>query len=206
MSVARLPSPLVPLVVLAMAWIGPATGATVVRLGTLDLVDRSQLIFHGTVQSHHVTRAASSDAIVTKVAFRVLDTIKGRPHGTYVELEFLGGTLDGTTLSVSDLTIPPVGEEGIYFVEQFDHPQVHPLLGWWQGHFLVRYDERGRRITTTRDLEPVYDFTPRHALQRDGISGGSADGVINAATPQAPAPLAPEDFMARVRQIAEGRR
>jgi hypothetical protein len=191
---------------LALAWSASAMGATVVQVGTLDLVERSELIFHGTAQSHLVTRSGNSDTIVTRVVFRVQDVLKGPPRGETVELDFLGGTIGGTTLSVADLTIPPVGEEGVYFVEQLDHPQVNPLYGWWQGQFLVRHDDRGRLVVHAHDLEPVYDLEPRSALARHDISAGIAEGVVTHPTPASARPLSLEEFKAQVQQMVEARR
>lgn len=191
---------------LALAWCIPAIGATVVHVGTLDLVERSDLIFHGTVQSHLVTRSGNSDTIVTRVVFRVQDVLKGPPRGETVELDFLGGTIGGTTLTVSDLTIPPPGEEGVYFVEQLDHPQVNPLFGWWQGQFLVRHDDRGRRVIHAHNLEPIYDLEPQSALARQAISDGAAEGVITHPTRDSARPLSLEEFKTRVRQMAEAPR
>jgi hypothetical protein len=191
---------------LAFAWPYQAGAASVARVGTIDLVDNSRLVFHGTVLSHLVGRSAETGDIVTRVTFDVHDTLKGRPPGDMVELQFLGGSLNGETLSVSDLTVPPIGEEGIFFVEQLDHPQVNPLYGWWQGEFLVRHDAAGRKVVHTHELEPVYDFAPRTALERRGLSVGAAEGVVTSpAVPSAPA-LSLDDFKSRLRgMLGNGR-
>ena len=191
---------------LAFAWSAPVGAASVARVGTSDLVANSRLVFHGTVLSHRVGRSAETGDIVTLVAFAVHDTLKGRPPGDTVELQFLGGTLDGETLSVSDLVVPPIGEEGVFFVEQLDHPQVNPLYGWWQGEFLVRHDAAGRTVVHTQGLEPVYDFEPRTALEGRDLSVGAADGVVTSPA-MGPAPaLSLDDFKARVRgMLGNGR-
>ena len=191
---------------LASVWSVPAAAASVALVGTSDLVGQSGLIFHGTVLSQWASRSTESGDIITRVLFRVHDTLKGRTPGDTVELEFLGGSLNGETLSVSDLAVPPIGEEGIFFVEQLDHPQVNPLYGWWQGEFLVRHDASGRKVVHTHELEPVYDFAPRTALERRGLSVGAAEGVVTSpAVPSAPA-LSLDDFKSRVRgMLGNGR-
>jgi hypothetical protein len=40
------------------------------------------------------------------------------------------------------MRLPAVGEVGIYFVESLRERQVHPLVGWSQGHFLERNEEK----------------------------------------------------------------
>lgn len=187
------------LLALSSAWSGAAAAASVVRVGTADLVSQSALIFHGTVASQSVGRSPANGDIVTRVVFNVHDTLKGRPPGDTLELEFLGGTIDGETLSISDLAVPVAGEEGIFFVEQLDQPQVNPLYGWWQGEFVVRHDATGRKVVHTHGLEPVYGWEPRAASKEPAVSVGAADGVVTSpATPSAPV-LSLDDFKVRVR-------
>ena len=187
------------LVALASSWCIPAGAASVARVGTTDLVRESALIFHGTAVSQTVIRSPESGDIVTRVVFQVHDTLKGRPPAESLELEFLGGTLDGESLGISDLTVPPVGEEGVFFVEQLDYPQVNPLYGWWQGEFVVRQDATGRKVVHTHGLEPVYGWEPRKASRARELSVGAADGVVTSpVTPSAPA-LSLEDFKSHVR-------
>ena len=63
--------------------------------------------------------------------------LKGEYAGSTLELRFLGGTVGTARLEVTDMLVPQVAERGIYFVESLSAPQVNPLVGWSQGHFLI---------------------------------------------------------------------
>jgi len=109
------------------------------------------------------SRLESPDGrIATYVRVVVLDRIKGPEVGAELELRFAGGTAAGYTLAIADMVLPAVGETGIYFVESLVERQVHPLVGWSQGHFLERIDGQTGQPAV---------FTPAGRAVR-GISAG----------------------------------
>jgi hypothetical protein len=180
----------------------PARAASVLQLGVADLVRGSQLIFHGTAVDRRTVAGSHHGDIFTRVTFRVDEVIKG-PTVRTLDLDFLGGTLNGVTLEISDMTVPPVGEEGIFFIEQVDRPQVNPIYGWWQGYFVVRHGQGGRKIVTTHDLKPIYDLQPSSAIYAGGISEGAAEGVVTDGAATGRSPLSLADFESSLRRLLE---
>ncbi len=142
----------------------------------------------------------NSRTLRTEVTFEVDEVIKGNLDSDRVTLSFLGGVADGVALRVSDLHIPELGEQGIYFVESLSQPLVNPLMGWHQGHYLIdREQGTGRAMVRTSDGKPVFDLETARAY---GISrGGGAAGVeVRPRTPLE-MPMTPDDFKARIRGI-----
>src|SRR5262245_46648073 len=109
----------------------PAFASSVLQLSFEELVRSSELVFEGRV----VNKRAEVDkrgAIKTYVTFEIQDVYKGAYTGRTVDLAYLGGTVGNSTMEVSDMQQPEIGEKGVYFVESMSNPPVHPLLGWDQ--------------------------------------------------------------------------
>jgi len=152
-----------------------ALPSTVKRLTMGDMVRESALIFEGQVTSVDPRLDANTGRIHSYVTFQILDTIKGAPGQSTVELSFLGGTVGDLKMEVSDLHIPERGERGIYFVQSTSKRMVNPLSGWDQGHFLIVTDTRnGFRVTTRSGLR-ISELTPGET--KPGFSIGTASGV-----------------------------
>ncbi len=181
---------------------GPANSATVVSVGTADLVEGCDFIFHGTAVERWVSAGAQPGSIFTNVKFAVSEVLKGDATRRTVVLSYLGGTLDGLTLSIEGLQVPDVGEEGVYFVERLGRSQIHPLLGWDQGLFHIITDDRGRKTVFTHDLRPVGRID-REKASWDSISTGNAPGVVIAIRESSALPL--DAFKARIRDLVEAR-
>ena len=79
----------------------------------------------------------------------MLDVIKGSNQIDTLELKFAGGTLNGETVRINGLSIPQPGEQGIYFVESTSNKLINPLVGWSQGHFVIKESEGQRMVYTT---------------------------------------------------------
>ena len=180
----------------------PARAASVLQLGVADLVRGSQLIFHGTAVERRIVAGSQDGEIFTRVTFQVHEVVNG-PTVKTLDLDFLGGTLNGVTLEISDMTVPPVGEEGIFFIEQLNRQQVNPIYGWWQGYFVVRHEQGGRKIVTTYDLKPIYDVQPSSAIYTGGISEGAAEGVVTDGAAKGRLPMSIDDFKSSLRRVLE---
>ncbi len=118
------------------------------------LARQSELIFEGEVLSKAVRPSPYTGQPCTYFLFRIIDVIKGSYAQPRIRLCFAGGTLNGVTLRVSDMTMPTVGETGIYFVATLKGEPVHPLLGWQQGHYLIRKDASNRKKVVPAFPEP----------------------------------------------------
>src|SRR5690606_25820734 len=105
-------------------------------------------------------------------------------------------------LEVAEMHIPEEGETGIYFIESLDGSFINPLLGWWQGHFLVHDNEdgvptvtdaRGRDpATLIRLADPMADKLANLKQGRSGLPGTTS-----------PSTVTPENFKQAVREALE---
>ncbi len=189
------------LAVMALLFLPLLAGASSIRQMEMDeIASRAELVFEGVVIARRVVHVPNSRTLRTEVTFEVDEVIKGNLDSDRVTLSFLGGVADGVALRVSDLHIPELGEQGIYFVESLSQPLVNPLMGWHQGHYLIdREQGTGRAMVRTSDGKPVFDLETARAY---GISrGGGAAGVeVRPRTPLE-MPMTPDDFKARIRGI-----
>lgn len=117
---------------------------TVLKVGLDELAKKSEFVFEGKVLSKQVRRSPVTGRPCTYFVFSITDVIKGAQGQPNIELCFAGGSImiDGKmmTMTVSDMTMPTLGETGVYFVDTLNTELTHPFLGWNQGHFLVKED------------------------------------------------------------------
>ena len=186
-------------------WLGTALATSVRETSVTEMAENSAVIFEGVVIDVRA-RKSGRGSIVTEVVFEVLDVIKGRLPQRRLQLEFLGGELQGESQSVAAMNYPELGEKGIYFAEANDRPLVNPLYGWDQGRFLVLKDPTGVERVTTAGKRPVVDVQGSTARFFDapGVaakpSTGVAGGVRVSAT-AADAGLSAGQFKQRIRNL-----
>ncbi len=145
-----------------------AHAASVVQMPFDQLVTDAEVAFEGRVVASESKWNEDRTAILTHVTLEVEDTLKGSLP-VRVQLSFLGGTVDGKTMSVSGLRVPRNGEHGIYFVESTTRRLASPILGWNQGQFRVVNDANGQ-VVLTSDGRPVSGFqatAPSTILRHD---------------------------------------
>jgi hypothetical protein len=171
--------------------------SSVAQVSFDELVASSEFIFEGRA----IGRRAELDSrgmIHTYVTFEVLDVLKGFPAGR-IELRYLGGTVGGLTLDVSDLSLPNESENGIYFVESIGRFQAHPLYGWDQGHFVIA----GERILS-RTGKPITGIESVSA-KAAGLSTGVASGVSVADAGRPGQAMTVREFKQKVREFTRRR-
>ena len=119
-------------------------------------------------------------------------------------------TVGGQRLEVTDLQLPQGGEMGFYFVESLTRPQVNPLVGWSQGHFLIEPRADGRPGVLTAHHEPVFGVSsPEQApvtAAMNTFSKGVAKGVIvqeSLSAMAASAPMPVDEFKRSVRALVQ---
>lgn len=184
-----------------------ANAATIINIGTIDLTNKSELIFEGKVISTR-TEANLQGYIYTYVDFHVLDIIAGAVlEGDQLTLRFTGGVFGELTLDVG-AEIPKVGEHGIYFVESTSLPLVNPLFGWSQGHFTVINGK-----VMAGNARPITKVEAMHTETPFRFSGGVAKGIITmdpkssskqrASINSNAQPISIKEFKAAVRLIRE---
>ena len=88
-------------------------------------------------------------AIKTYVTFRVEDVWKGSV-GAVTQLEFLGGTIGGTTMEVVGMPAFREGQRAVLYVSP-DVRSASPLVGFWHGRMRVERDPYGVDRVRTYD-------------------------------------------------------
>ena len=154
-----------------------AHATSVIEITLEEMLQHSALVFEGRVirvQVHENSRRG----IQTRVTFEVTDVIKGEVKGKQLTLGFLGGTLAGRKLSVSEMHMPVLNERGIYFVESLQRNQVHPLYGWSQGHLRLEQGPAGTERVFTRSGRPVRGVEPTRGKRSGRLSQGAARGLL----------------------------
>jgi hypothetical protein len=181
--------------------------STVLEMSFQDVLDHAELVFEGRVSA--VESLREDDGMIhTYVRFEVLDVLKGDTPGAVLKLRFLGGTVGTQRLDVTDMTMPEMGESGLYFVESLSSPQVNPLVGWAQGHFLIEPQDGGVPGVLTANHEPVLavdaaDAAPVTAAMNT-FSKGVAKGVVvqeSLSAQAASRPLTVDEFKRSVRAL-----
>ena len=188
----------------------PTHASTVLEMSFQDVLAHAELAFEGRVSAVE-SRREDDGMIHTFVRFEVLDVLKGDNPGAVLELRFLGGTVGTQRLDVTDMTMPELGETGLYFVESLSTPQVNPLVGWSQGHFLIEPQAGGVPGVLTANHEPVLaldaaDAAPVTAAMNT-FSKGVAKGVVvqeSLSAQAASRPLTVDEFKRSVRALVAG--
>lgn len=178
----------------------PIQAATILRVGTAELVNRSEIVFEGKVIKTR-SEMNKQGGIYTFVKFDVRDVIVGNNNANdQLELRFTGGIVDGVALDVG-VRIPKDGESGVYFVERVRAGLINPLLGWDQGHFTIRDD--GKVIAG--NFQPVVNIKHRNYQSSPTISQGVAKGIITRkqATENEPSysPMTVEQFKLSIKSL-----
>lgn len=189
---------------LVLGALSPVRAAGVLQLSFEELCLQAALIVEGRVVEVDARQDSSSPFIWTYVTIDVTELIHGNLDNGQVVLAYLGGSAGGRTLRVADMEVPRLGEHGIYFVEAKDRRQVHPLLGWQQGHFRVETDADGvERVTSSG--RPVLSATAP-ASARSALSAGRASGVeVAGADESTDRAMRPGEFKTSIRDLLSGR-
>ena len=137
----------------------PLRATTVIPPTFDELVGQAEVIFQGTVtevKSQWIGEGGQRH-IVTYVSLQVEDAIKGEPGESFT-MRMLGGTVDGTTMEVSDAPKFKVGQREILFVEH-NGTQFIPLVGIMHGRFHVTKDsETGTEKVLADNGEALTDL------------------------------------------------
>ena len=122
---------------------GVARSTTVIPPTFEALVSSANTIFVGEVMNVRSSWTATPNgrAIITLVTFKVEDTWKGAA-GAVTQLEFLGGTIGGTTMEVVGMPTFHEGQRGVLFVSS-QVRSASPLVGFWHGRMRIERDPSG---------------------------------------------------------------
>lgn len=163
--------------ILCLLSVSPGVLATTVaQLSFDEVVAGAEFVFEGRVVSIEA-RETGPRSIHTFVELEVLDVLKGEYTDATIELSYLGGRVGNRQLEVSEMQLPEPGETGIYFVDSLQARQLHPLVGWSQGHYLIEQDSNGRSHVQSASHQPIRavsiaPFAAAQTLNDDGVASG----------------------------------
>ena len=133
-----------------------AARGTVVIPPTLDLLTaKADCVVHGTVSAVRSEWRGEGDTrrIVTVVTFAVADVIAGSA-GPELQLEFLGGEIDGERLAVDGQPRFTPGDEEVLFVADIGHT-ICPVVAMSYGRYLVIRDPDGQPVVARDSGVPL---------------------------------------------------
>lgn len=127
---------------LAVATVAPAHATTVAPLSVEQMVDASDLVVRGSVESVWV-EADAKGRIWTRASVRVLETMKGSADvDDYVTVEAAGGVLGTDVMLVPGSARYSVGEEAVLFLTDKPSRGVYGTVAMGLGKYTVRPDPR----------------------------------------------------------------
>ncbi len=176
----------------ALLTFNSARATTVIPPSFTELVNEAELIFQGTCtdSKSEWTGDGAQRHIVTFVTFKVEDALKGSPGATYT-IRMLGGTVDGTTMEVSDSPKFKQGDRDILFV-QHNGEQFIPLVGIMHGRYRIEQDQTtGAEKVMTNGGQALSDVKN---VGQDEHASSNADEKA----------LAPAEFKAAIRAKLAG--
>lgn len=127
---------------LAVATVAPAHATTVAALSVEQMVDASDLVVRGKVESVWVEEDAKGH-LWTRASIRVLESMKGNAdEGDYLTVEAAGGVLGNDAMIVSGSARYSVDEETLLFLTDKPSRGVYGTVAMGLGKFTVRPDPR----------------------------------------------------------------
>ena len=165
---------------LVALWCLPAQATTVLPLSRADLAARSDTIVRAKVGPRSTVRSEKSGRILTRSRLAVLQTYKGE-HQAQLELEQMGGTLDGATLVVSGDAALSSGEEVVLYLRCAGKPRCH-IFGLGLGKYGVRVQPDGRKLAV-RDLRGLKDTSGKKISEEPALPLAELERQLKGARP-----------------------
>lgn len=168
------------------------------KLSFEELVCQADLIFIGTAISDSCYMNENGTLILTDVRFDEIEIVSSNDKSisknlTYVKLTHAGGTLNGMTLSVSDMPVFIIGKRYLLVTHDDGENYINPLIGGTLGQFEVVKDKNGtteyiinnsgRLVLAFENSQPIFSNKRLKSLNNGLIVYESAengrDGLIN---------------------------
>jgi hypothetical protein len=119
------------------------SAAIMIPLTTENLTGESELIILGDVKQIKSEWAEDKKAIFTIATVTVRETVKGKSSQKNLKIMYEGGEIDGIGMRVSDVVIPPVGENVLLFLKPAKTRQfetIYKNVGKAQGQYKIDRD------------------------------------------------------------------
>lgn len=140
------------------------------------LSQQAQVVFEGEVIHRETSVSPYGNQVFTYVTFKISDVIKGNYPYSTIKLGFIGGVYNRMMVKVPGVRIPAMGEHGLYFVRDLSRPSLHPLIGWNQGHYIIKSDKEGTYYVYTNTGKLIYQFDAPNSTSK-AMSRGYARGL-----------------------------
>jgi len=116
--------------------------AAMITLSDEALTAGAQTIIIGTVQSTNSYWNEDRTAIMTDIAVKIDESLKGMEAGTIITIQVQGGIVDDIAMRVSDTPVFEEGEEVLLFLnEKEDTPGIQALAARAQGKYSIRINQ-----------------------------------------------------------------
>ena len=145
------------LLALLLLTTAPALATTVLRFSLEELVERADLVVHGTCAE--VKGRETPDGVVTDVTIRVARTLKGAASET-LQFTTYGGATESRGTFIAGSPQFEKGEELIVFLDRPNRVGYRMAIGMSQGKYTVHEDAAGRKVAT-RNLAGLRFVDPR---------------------------------------------
>lgn len=126
-----------------------------------EVISDSEFVFEGKVIDLEYKTPTDRNRMYTYITFQINDIIKGNYTQETIEIRYPGGKNGDQIEQVTDMIIPQVGEEGIYFVKSLIKHYIHPLTGWAQGQMNIETDPSGKKRVYSTSGESISGINPR---------------------------------------------
>lgn len=145
------------ILILALLTAAPALATTVLRFSLEELVERADVIVHGTCTD--VRGRETPDGVVTDVTIQVGKALKGAPVETLTFTTYGGATESRGTFIAGSPQFEK-GEELLLFLDRPNRVGYRMAIGMSQGKYTVSEDASGRKVAT-RNLAGLRFVDPR---------------------------------------------
>ena len=142
--------------------------SVIIRMPFDQVVKGAELIIEGEILTKETRLSPISGRPFTYFKIAIIDVIKGDYPNPTIEIGYMGGQIGELTLKVSDMRMPDIGEWGVYFIETLSQQQVHPLIGWQQGHYRVIKNPQTGQERVVSDQESETGARSRALLLQPG--------------------------------------
>jgi len=116
--------------------------AAMIALSDEALTARAQTIIIGTVQSTNSYWNEDRTAIMTDIAVKIDESLKGMEAGTIITIQVQGGIVDDIAMRVSDTPVFEEGEEVLLFLNEKDGtPGIQRLAARAQGKYSIQINQ-----------------------------------------------------------------
>ena len=171
-----------PVLVASIVALAPlsAFATSVHPLTRADLASRADTIVRAKVGTRATVRSEKTGRILTRTQLAVLQTYKGEAK-RQLELEQMGGTLDGATLVVPGDAALATGEEVVLYLRCTGKERCH-LFGLGLGKYGIRAGQDGRKLAV-RDLKGLEDATGRALMGEPALPLETLERELKGARP-----------------------